>query len=412
MSLIIIFSFVLTFSKFILCYQISGKCGFPGLPHDTKIEPQKKTVYEEGEEVRYSCSGDKLYVKTQVKKCVRGEWVGPRSTCGNFIRNQIIRVKVIDLDNNQTIIDKDSSKITDDEYPVSYYDVKGIQIVVEKPHKPHKWFFQFENPVLFDFFLLNMRTPRSSQVIDIDGIRVRDVVVLNEDNRTCSLDFKTRQNKYAKVFWFWCTESKVTEDSQNDNLTISFITYSNQEMKSVGLHQVYLTKLKYCGHPPIPLFAKYLPNIEEGHQIVCDPEVSLDIKTIDNSSDLALPNSMNEDYSDCIDNQYWAGNPKCVPKVFCKLNHNETSETIVSVKNAYILKDEEWMAIDSTIVHFKCNPGFEFAGDSVRTCIACPQCVNATWDQPGPICNSVFRQPISSKLYFILISEEEIKLFH
>ncbi|CAG2167639.1 unnamed protein product, partial [Oppiella nova] len=59
------------------------------LPHDTRIDP-KKTDYQDGDEVTYSCPYDKLYSKTQTMRCMSGVWVGTRSTCGYYIKNQLI----------------------------------------------------------------------------------------------------------------------------------------------------------------------------------------------------------------------------------------------------------------------------------------------------------------------------------
>ena len=366
--------------KCLLFYRIGSRCGFPGLPHETKIEPQK-TVYEDGEEIRYSCPSDKIYVKTQIKRCVSGQWIGSRSTCGNFIRNQLTKVRVIDLSDNQTVIDMNTSNYTDEEYPVAYYDGKGTGLVIQEPHRPHEWFFEFANGLFFDFFLLNVRIPKTRiaakvAINEIDSIKVKDVIVLSEGNRTCAFDFTTRQ-KWAKIFWFWCSEILI--ENVDKPLAISFVTYANQKMESIGLHQVYLTKLQYCGHPSVPLLTQYVPQNEE---IQCDPEMAVEVHNTRNSSEEMLFKMSEYESSDCIDNPYWAGNPKCIPKSYCPLNYDNSTEEISSVRNAYIFSDTVWYAIEGTAIIFKCKPGNEFVMDSVRNCQ-----YNSSWDQSGPICH-------------------------
>src|ERR1700728_620081 len=124
----------------IKCYYIGSRCGYPGLPHDTQIYPDK-TVYEDGDEVNYSCPYDKIYVKTQTKKCVAGVWLGPRSTCGYFIKNQLMNVKVINLRNNKTIVDMITSNYSTSEYPACYYDGNATAVMVPNAQVAHDWHF-------------------------------------------------------------------------------------------------------------------------------------------------------------------------------------------------------------------------------------------------------------------------------
>ena len=374
------------------CYRIGGKCGFPGLPHETKIEPHK-TIYEDGEKVIYSCPLDKIYVKTQVKTCISGQWSGGRSTCGYFIPNVLSNVKVIDLTTNLTVVDMNTTNYSSDEYPAAFFDEKGTGLIITDAGRPHKWWFEFSNTIVFDFFLLNIRTPKTKThsrvaINEINSIQVKDVEVLNQENRTCAQDFSTRKD-FAKIFWFECTQS--TAQILNKSLTIIFTTYANQKVDSIGLHQVYFTKLQYCGHPPIPLLAKFNPQNEETEQIQCDSDISFDANQA-NSSELSELTV--QEFLDCEDNQYWAGNPKCLPKNQCELNLNDSREEISSVKNAYILSQTEWYAIDGTTVYFTCIPGYQFIGNPARICI------NSTWDQPWPICGT----KSSSKCYFIQLS--------
>ena len=120
------------------CQYIHSRCGYPGLPHNTRIDP-KKTDYQDGDEVTYSCPYDKLYSKTQTMRCMSGVWVGTRSTCGHYIKNQLISVKVINLLNNSTVVDMNTSVNSNSAYPVLYYDGKGAAVQVPEPHVLYKW---------------------------------------------------------------------------------------------------------------------------------------------------------------------------------------------------------------------------------------------------------------------------------
>ena len=95
---------------------------------------------------------------------------------------------------------------------------------------------------------------------------------------------------------------------------------------------------------------------------------------------------------DCVDDEYWAGYPKCVPKLYCKVEFNEVSEEIMSVKNAYIFDTNKWYAIEGTSISFRCKPGFEFVSDSFRTCLH-----NSTWDQTAPVCREIRNAEIGEK---------------
>ena len=86
------------------------------------------------------------------------------------------------------------------------------------------------------------------------------------------------------------------------------------------------------------------------------------------------------DESNCTDKEHWSGYPECVPKQICILQYNNTSESIVNVKNAFIINDTNWLAINGTTVHFQCNEGFVFFNKSVLTCN------NGTWDLPTTVC--------------------------
>ncbi|XP_054157634.1 uncharacterized protein LOC128955979 [Oppia nitens] len=306
--------------------------------------------------------------------------MGSRSTCGYFIKNQLMTAKIVNLQTNQTVIDMKTANYSGDGFPACYYDESGTALVVNEPHQPHEWHFEFKDGIIFDFFLLNVKIPelgfRSRPINEIDGIRVRNVTIINEEYRSCTLDFTTRV-KWAKIFWFWCTPSH--NNTVNRVLSVRFTTYANQPIKVIGLHQVYITKLQFCGHPVVPLLTKYLPQNEETQQIECDPDVAIDVRSLVNSSDFII-----DDQSmirDCVDNEYWAGSPQCIPNVFCKLNVYNESEEISSVKNAYIFNKNKWYAIEGTTVHYKCRNNYVFAVDSIRTCLP-----NGTWDQLGPVC--------------------------
>jgi len=303
-----------------------------------------------------------------------------------------MNVKVINLQNNKTIVDMITSNYSNREYPACYYDGKATAVLVPDAQVAHDWHFEFSSSVFFDFFLLNLKIPRlglqdRGASNEIDSMRVKNIRIEGEEDRTCALDFSTR-DKWTKIFWFWCTES--VDKVLNRNLEIKFTTYSSHTIKSIGLHQIYFTKLQYCGHPTVPLMAKYLPQNEETQQIVCDPEVSYDMNSATNSSDLIL--SEDQMMGDCVDDEYWAGSPKCVPKLYCKVEFNEVSEEIMSVKNAYIFDTNKWYAIEGTSVSYRCKPDYEFVTDSFRTCLH-----NSTWDQTAPVCRENRNAEIGEK---------------
>jgi hypothetical protein len=361
-------------------YRIGSKCGFPGLPHETKIEPEKN-IYEDGEEVTYKCPDDKIYLKTQVKKCVAGVWTGHRSTCGYFLRNQLMRVKIIDNNSGEVVFEGETSNYTASGFPASFYNSRGTAVTIKEAHKPHKWYFNFSNPMSFDFFLLNIRIPKSipltsSAINQIDAIRVKSVHIINEPHRNCTIDFSTL-DRSSKIFWFWCTvNDSITSD---EPISISLITSAAQPITILGLHQIYFTKLQYCGQPQVPLLAKHVSDNEEFKQIQCDPKVAIDANENQLSSKIVFKDF--DRFHSCVDDEYWAGNPKCLPKMFCHLNYNELTEEISSVENAYIFNETKWYAIEGTVVEYKCKTGFNLVTNSKRTCLQ-----NSRWDQNDSTC--------------------------
>jgi len=244
----------------------------------------------------------------------------------------------------------------------------------------------------------------SQTINQIDSIRVKSVHIVNEPNRSCTIDFSTR-DKFAKIFWFWCTPSEQKTFS-NESVSISIITSSSKPIDIIGLHQVYFTKLHYCGQPQIPLLAQYVANSEENERIVCDPKVAINADVIQNDTDINL--NHNNHLMSCIDDEYWAGNPRCLPKMFCELELTESSEEIISVQNAFIFNQTKWFAIEGTIIEFKCKKGFNFVTNSKRTCLH-----NSTWDQSGPICTEVDdnQSEQDSNLLFILHIRHFINFF-
>ena len=60
--------------------KVRGKCAFPGKPYMSKLEPDNKLYYEEGEEVTYECIEYLYFVQT--RKCERGRWTGNQPRCG------------------------------------------------------------------------------------------------------------------------------------------------------------------------------------------------------------------------------------------------------------------------------------------------------------------------------------------
>jgi hypothetical protein len=236
----------------------------------------------------------------------------------------------------------------------------------------------------FDFFLLNVRIPKSipltsSTINQIDAIRVKSVHIINEPHRNCTIDFSTL-DRSAKKFWFWCTvnDGKTSEEP----ISISFMTSAAQPIAILGLYQVYFTKLQYCGQPQVPLLAQHVSDNEEFAQVQCDPKVAIDA----NQNQLSPQNSFKDvdRFHSCIDDQYWAGNPKCLPKMFCQLNYNKLTEEISSVQNAYIVNETKWYAIEGTVVEYKCKTGFDLVTNSKRTCLH-----NSTWDQNDSICSDL-----------------------
>ena len=249
---------------------------------------------------------------------------------------------------------------------------------------PHKWYLNFSHPMSFDFFLLNVRipetTPQTSVTINtINSIRVNSVHILNEPHRNCTIDFSTRSGS-AKIFWFWCTVNGIR--ASEEPISISFITTATKAIDVIGLHQVYFTKLQYCGGPQIPLLTKYVISDTEYQQIQCDPKVAINANHNQMLSKLILEND--EQFMNCVDNEYWAGNPKCLPKMYCEIDFNELTEEISSVQNAYIFNETKWFAIEGTVVEYKCKSGFQLVANSKRTCLH-----DSTWDQNGSVCKEV-----------------------
>ena len=327
-----------------------------------------------------------------MKKCVAGVWIGQRSTCGYFIRNQLINVQIIDINTNQTVFAGETSNYTASNFPASFYDNKGSTVTISEAHKPHKWYLNFSNPISFDFFLFNVRIPKtkahmSANIDSINTIRVKSVHILNDPNRNCMIDYLTRVRS-SKIFWFWCSISE--NKSSYEPISISLITSALQPIQTLGLHQVYFTKLQYCGEPQVPLLTQHVPNNEEHEQIQCDPSVAVKADLDEQLSEVKYEDE--DRLMSCVDNEYWAGNPKCLPKLFCELDLNELSEEIKSVKDAYIFNRTKWFAIEGTVVEFVCKTGFELVQNSKRTCLH-----NSTWDQNGSICKKVSNnQPIAN----------------
>ncbi len=61
--------------------NVAGKCGFPGKPYMSKLDPDNN-VYYEGEEVTYVCTEYWFY--QQSRKCEGGRWTGREARCGEF----------------------------------------------------------------------------------------------------------------------------------------------------------------------------------------------------------------------------------------------------------------------------------------------------------------------------------------
>ncbi|CAG2105949.1 unnamed protein product [Medioppia subpectinata] len=370
------------------CYRVGSRCGHPGLPHNTNINLEKH-VYEDGEEVQYSCPSDQFYRKKQIKKCVSGEWTGGRSTCGLYIKNQLMRVKVVNLQTNKTVVNVDTSNYKNDRNYVSFQDESGTAVSIRDAHEPHEWHLQFANVVRIDLINIYLKIPsavfEASIHDEIDFMRFRDMRVDSEHNRTCALDFHTllvdgkieSNLKLKRFFWFWCTASK---GPPNNTLSIRFTTYGTpRAVKAIGLNRVYLTQLRYCGYPTVPLFTNYVLKDNKKDRLECDPEVAYDIT---NTSDMIL--SETKTTNDCEVNEYWSGRPQCVPKMFCKLQLNNESEEISSVKNAYIFNESKWYAIEGTHVYYRCKTGYELLSESLRTCG-----YNSTWDQKTTVCQAI-----------------------
>jgi hypothetical protein len=322
-----------------------------------------------------------VYLKTQVKKCVAGVWTGHRSTCGYYLINQLIRVKIVDNNSGEVVFEGKTSSYMASDFPTSFYDSRGTAVTIKEAHKPHKWYFNFSNPMSFDFFLLNIRIPESipdtsSTISQIDAIRVKSVHIINEPHRNCTIDFSTL-DRSSKIFWFWCTvNDSITSD---EPVSISLITSAAQPIAILGLHQIYFTKLQYCGQPQVPLLAKHASDNEEFKQIQCDPKVAIDANENQLSSEISFKDV--DRFHSCVDDEHWAGSPKCLPKMFCQLNYNELTEEISSVENAYIFNETKWYAIEGTVVEYKCKTGFNLLTNSKRTCLQ-----NSRWDQNDSIC--------------------------
>jgi hypothetical protein len=294
------------------------------------------------------------------------------------MRNQLMRVKIVDNNSGEVVFEGETSNYTAPNFPASFFNGRGTAVTIKEAHKPHKWYFNFSNPMSFDFFLLNVRIPKSiphtsSTISQIDAIRVKSVHIINEPHRNCTIDFSTL-DKSAKIFWFWCTVNEsITSD---EPVSISFITSAAQPVAILGLYQVYFTKLQYCGQPQVPLLAQHVS------QVQCDPKVAIDAN--DNQLSSQISSGDVDRFHSCVDDQYWAGNPKCLPKMFCQLNYNKLTEEISSVQNAYIFNETKWYAIEGTVVEYKCKTGFDLVTNSKRTCFQ-----NSTWDRNDPICSDL-----------------------
>lgn len=71
-----------------IIYSLDGFCGKPGLPHLSKIIPNKES-YSENETLFFQC--DNKYIDlNQTKQCMKGKWFGNTPICGTKYINIFI----------------------------------------------------------------------------------------------------------------------------------------------------------------------------------------------------------------------------------------------------------------------------------------------------------------------------------
>ena len=70
--------------------QLNGKCGYPGKPYRTKLLPDDKLIYDEGEVVTYQC--EDFWSDVQTRKCERGIWTGDQPRCGAVFFSHFLKL--------------------------------------------------------------------------------------------------------------------------------------------------------------------------------------------------------------------------------------------------------------------------------------------------------------------------------
>lgn len=386
--------------------ELRASCGFPGKPYRSKIIPEEKLVYEEGETVSYQCSD--YWSPPQMRKCVNGVWIGPPARCGNFLHNVLMNdAKLLDMSFGLPIVKFHyrNMNITNTKwkYPNAFTSnrYKEHRLRINDDHE-YMWKFNFTRSAVklfvkvnFNFINFTLLDPtiknNFSFYIDVEI----------SPYRTCNLDFQSnnawRDNGNRIDSYFTC-EAQSFQDLRKDidspsNYMIMRTKSSHNihhELVALFFGDVYGNETEpLCGEPETDFGQSYRANQESREYVIdCLNGMWKDV----------TPNAIKHFVyqQKCIGDMIWNGTrPRCVPTRFCPIqtilahnprtkNETDKNPLIIDAVHRYynFIDNQTIYAIVGTEIIYACaSIDYILVGKDTRICKR-----DMTWSGTEPVC--------------------------
>ncbi|XP_027195286.1 uncharacterized protein LOC113789893 isoform X2 [Dermatophagoides pteronyssinus] len=407
--------------------ELRANCGFPGKPYRSKIIPEEKSVYDEGETVRFQCSDYES--PPQMRKCVNGVWVGPPARCGDFVNNvELNDAKLLDMSFGLPIEKFHYRNITltsmDKNFPNSFLSHRypNHRLRITNDHE-FMWKLNFTRPAVKLFVRVNFNFINFTlldQAIRNNFSFYIDVEI--SPYRTCNLDYQNnnawRDNGNRIDSYFTCeahSYQDLQRDLENPNNYMIMRTKSSHnlphELVAIFFGTVYGNESEpICGEPETDFGQTYRVR-QEHHDYIID--------CLDSHWKDVTPNTYKHfiNHQKCIGDMIWNGTkPRCIPIRNCPIqkilnnnrrnfneNDSEKNPLVVDAILGYynFIDNQTIYAIDGTEIVYGCaSNDYIVVGKDKRTCKR-----DMTWSGVEPVCKYIKQtnEVVESSNYLVII---------
>lgn len=350
----------------IVTIDLRPYCGFPGKPYRSKISPEAKLVYADGEVVSYQCLD--YWAAPMERKCVKGQWIGPMARCGDFIKDVFMQdAQCFDMSRNRPrqLFHYTNMNITNTnwKYPNAFTSnrFKAARLRIVDDHE-YLWKFNFTKPITKLFVKVNFNFMNFTLLpVEVQKGHRFNVELEISPYRTCTLDYQNynpwRDNGNRIDTYFTCEAPNykaILEDADNPPNYMIMRTRSTlnitHEFVALFFGRPYGNDTEpLCGEPETDYGQSFRANVEF-RDYVLDCANKEDWINVSPSKRFSFSKK-------CIGDMVWNGTaPRCVPTKTCSLDgsiffHRQQKNQVLIANNSNSSMNTTSMETSTTITN-------------------------------------------------------------